>query len=310
MTAPPGAGYPLPAFVASLRVYQPLAAFEGEERRRWERYLAGGSPFVGSAGCRRGVAVERAAALRAAAGAVPAVLPAREEHAFVTEVDGLQLLCPWRSRLRALEALDAFASGLPDEVAEAYAPRAVLDSVEGELVQARTARPEVRSHVLTRAWEVPLRWFVLVDPEERRLSLGGTDGPAAGGSGGTTAGSAPAGRLTGRELLYRTPMARARRRVARALAVLRRTVEDGAVPAGVEEVGRWLEEFHPRSLVELDYGGLVHLVDDDELTADESARDVAVALAALAEGEQLRAAAAYSRVTSRMKALQAVESAN
>jgi hypothetical protein len=105
-------------------------------------------------------------------------------------------------------------------------------------------------------------------------------------------------------------MSRARQRVARALEVLRRTVEDGVVTAGVEDLGRWLEEFHPRSLVELDYGGLVHLLDDEQLEADESARDVTLALAALGEGDADRAAAAYARVTSRMKALQAVESAN
>ena len=151
--------------------------------------------------------------------------------------------------------------------------------------------------MLTCTWQVPLRWFVLVDAEERQVSLG-----TPAGSGGTT--------VTGRELVYRTPMSRARRRTARALAVLRRTVDDGAVTAGVEELGRWLEEFHPRSLVELDYGGLVHLLDDAELTKDESARDIAAALAALADGEPARAAAAYGRVTARMKALQAVESAS
>ena len=55
--------------------------------------------------------------------------------------------------------------------------------------------------------------------------------------------------------------AQAERRVARALSVLRTAVQDESVTAGVEELGRWLEEFHPRSLVELDYGGLVHLLD-------------------------------------------------
>ncbi len=80
-------------------------------------------------------------------------------------------------------------------------------------------------------------------------------------------------------------MSRARRRTARALAVLRRTVEDGDVAAGLEDLGRWLEEFHPRSLVELDYGGLVHLLDDTALAQDESARDVAAALAALGAGD-------------------------
>ena len=82
------------------------------------------------------------------------------------------------------------------------------------------------------------------------------------------------------------------------------------VTAGVEDLGRWLEEFHPRSLVELDYGGLVHLLDDAELRQDESARDIADAIEALASGEPVRAAGAYARVTARMKALQGVESAN
>ena len=307
MTADQGTGAPVPAFAAYLRVYEPLAAFDGDERRRWERYLDGPSPFVGAAGRRSGTDVERAAALRALAGVAPAVLPAVGEHAFVTEVDGLVLVCPWRTRLRALEALEAFAAELPDEVVDAFVPRPLVDGLDDELDRWRGQHPEQRSHVLTSTWQVPLRWFVLVDPDERQLDLGR---PETGSSAADAAGGAPPSRRIGRELVYRTPMSRARRRVARALAVLRRTVEDGAVTAGVEELGRWIEEFHPRSMVELDYGGLVHLVDDEALQADESARDVTLALAALAEGEQLRAAAAYSRVTTRMKALQAVESAN
>ena len=85
---------------------------------------------------------------------------------------------------------------------------------------------------------------------------------------------------------------------------------DEGVVEGVEDLGRWLEEFHPRSLVELDYGGLVHLLDDAELTQDESARDMAEALRQLADGDGDGAAQAYERMTARMKALQAVETAN
>jgi hypothetical protein len=147
---------------------------------------------------------------------------------------------------------------------------------------------------------VPLRWFLLVDPEEREVSLGepvDTSGTVVG-------------RRTGRSLVYRTPMSRARRRIARALALLRTAVDDPAVVAGVEDVGRWLEEFHPRSLVELDYGDLVHLLDDAELAQDESARDMAAALRWLAAGDGEEAAAVYSRMAARMKALQAVEAAN
>ncbi len=284
------------AYLAFLRVYEPLAAFEGEQRQHWESYVAEGLAPAPVEGAAR----ERTAALRAVVGSPPQGLPVVGEHAFVTEVDGVTLVCPWRTRLRALEALDDFAADLPDEVLSAFLPLALTRAAGDELDGWRAAHPGQRSHQLTSAWHVPLRWFVLVDAEERRAVPGQ---PSRGG--GT-----PVDRLTGRALVYRTPMSRARRRTARALSVLRRSVQDGGVAAGVEDLGRWLEEFHPRSLVELDYGGLVHLMDDAALEADESARDVAAALAALGTGDETAAAEAYARVSARMKVLQAVESAN
>jgi hypothetical protein len=280
------------SWAAYLRVYEPLAAFAGAERARWETYVASGAAPEREAGAEQ----EHAAAVRAL---VPATLPDVGEQAYVLQVDGVTLVCPWRTRLRAQEALLDFRSGLPDEVADAFLPRGLAETAEAELEELRLADPGLRTHVLSSPWQVPLRWFVLVEADERSAA------PGSPGEGG-----APPGRRTGRQLLYRTPMSRARRRVARALAVLRAAVDDGEVTQGVEDLGRWLEEFHPRSLVELDYGGLVHLLEDGELMQDESARDIAAALAALADGEPVRAAAAYSRVTARMKALQAVESAN
>ncbi len=273
---------------AFLRVYEPLAAFDSAERAGWEAYLAAREPISTA----EGAELERAASLQALVGLVPAVLPELPEHAYVTEVDGVTLLCPWRTRRRSLEALEDFLADVPRELAAAWVPPGVAASVGDDLDAYRAAHPEEKVGQLTSTWHVPLRWFVLVDAGEREVHLG------------------PSGLRTGRSLVYRTPMSRARRRVARALAVLRRTVEDGVVTAGVEDLGRWLEDFHPRSLVELDYGGLVHLLDDAELGQDESARDVALALAALGEGDTDRAAAAYARVTARMKALQGVESAS
>ena len=280
------------AYAAHLRVYEPLAAFEGPERRRWEAYLSAGNiPSVAG-----GMEMEHAAGLRALIGRPPTAIPVLGEHAFVTDVDGVTLLCPWRTRLRACEASGDFRELLPDELADLFIPRTVAEVAEDELEQWRLDNPDLHTHILTSTWQVPLRWFVLVEPEERELALGSA-------AAGTT-------RVTGRSLVYRTPMSRARRRTARALAVLRATLEDGLVTAAVEDLGRWLEEFHPRSMVELDYGGLVHLLDDEALREDESARDVAAALAALTEGDAERAARAYNRVTERMKALQSVESAN
>ena len=296
------------AHVASLRVYEPLAAFSGPARARWEEYAArGDAPSAAAA-----AAAEREAPVRACAGAATGVLPDLDEQAFVTERDGVRLVCPWGLRLRSLEALEEFLSDVPEPLVKAYLPRALerdLDElIDAERLAGADEHGQKHRHVLTSNWHVPLRWFVLVDAAEREVQLGTPAAPVEGGvDGPATAGTR---RRSGRSLVYRTPMSRARRRVARGLEVLRRTVEDGVVTAGVEDLGRWLEEFHPRSLVELDYGGLVHLLDDEQLEQDESARDVTLALAALGEGDADRAAAAYARVTARMKTLQAVESAN
>ncbi|MEX2290071.1 MAG: hypothetical protein WD794_07085 [Mycobacteriales bacterium] len=279
--------------LAFLRVYEPLVAFDSAERQRWEAYLAASTAPDTTAGPE----LERVACLRALAGRTGSPLPVLPDHAYVTEVDGVTLLCPWSTRLRSLEALEDFLADVPGQLVEAWVPRAAADGVSEQLVAWRRAHPGERAHQVCSTWHVPLRWFVLVDPVERAVQLG--SGPSGVRS-----------RLMGRSLVYRTPMSRARRRVARALAVLRSTVEGGTVLAGLEDLGRWLEEFHPRSLVELDYGGLVHLLDDAELSSDESARDVALVLAALAEGNAERAAVAYERVSARMKALQAVDSAN
>jgi hypothetical protein len=281
------------SFVATLRVYEPLAAFDGDERLHWEAWARSGA----ARDVESGVTLEREAGLRALTAVPVRELPQVGPEAFVTEVDGVLLVCPWRTRERALEALDAFRGDLPDEVLDAFVPRSLVEQSDDELEQLRREQPDLRLHVQTSPWQVPLRWFVLVDAAEREVSLGSPSGH------GST-------RLVGRRLVYRTPMSRARRRAARALDVLRRTVDDGPVTQGVELMGRWLEQFHPRSLVELDYGGLAHLLDDAELQQDESARDIAGALAALDEGDPASAAAAYSRVTARAKALQAVESAN
>jgi hypothetical protein len=276
-------------FAASLRVYEPLAAFEGAERAHWERYVEAGAQLPPQAAC----ALEAAAV---AAALVHRRMPVVDDHAHVLEVDGVTLVSPWRTTLRSQEALLDFCAELPDVVVDAFTSRTLLESAEVSLDRWRAEHGTVITHVRTCTWQVPLRWFVLVDAEEREVRLGEPVDMTV--------------RRTGRSLVYRTPMSRARRRVARALAVLRTAVQDEAVSAGVEDLGRWLEEFHPRSLVELDYGGLVHLLDDAELTQDESARDMARALEQLAAGDGAGAALAYQRMTARMKALQAVETAN
>ena len=157
---------------------------------------------------------------------------------------------------------------------------------------------------------MPLAWFVPFAPTERWLVLGT---PAAGDSRG------PATAAGTRTLVYATAMSQARRRVARSLATARRIpgsrcTEPGQAAAALlrvgdelEEIGRWLEEFHPHALVELDYGGLVQLLDDDALRGDQSAAEVSAAVTALANGELELAAAMYQRLRARWRALEAIE---
>ncbi len=76
------------------------------------------------------------------------------------------------------------------------------------------------------------------------------------------------------------------------------------------DAGRWLEDFHPYSLVELDYGGLVHLLSDEALGNDQSAAEIGAAIDGVAKGERGLAAAMYKRAHSRWRACAEYEMAN
>jgi hypothetical protein len=98
--------------------------------------------------------------------------------------------------------------------------------------------------------------------------------------------------------------------VARALNAVRRHAGEELDLGEVESVGRWLEEFHPHSLVELDYGGLVHILDDAALRADESVAEVAAAITGMETGQAELAVAMHKRVIARWRVVRALESAN
>ena len=86
--------------------------------------------------------------------------------------------------------------------------------------------------------------------------------------------------------------------------------EPSRVAGDLAEAGRWLEEFHPYSLVELDYGGLVHLVSDDALCGDQSVAEIRAAIDGAARGEHKLAVAMYMRARNRWRAFAEFELAN
>ncbi|MFC1404880.1 hypothetical protein [Streptacidiphilus sp. N1-5] len=308
-----------PPYAAYLRVYEPLAAFREPERSYWQGYAAARRGPAAVAGA---TALEEARRRLADLIAVPPVAVPEQEsrEAFVHEADGVVYLCPWRTRLRSWMALEELQELLPAPLLDAAVPAGVRAAAEADWDRWRAQNPDGRPWILTETWNVPVRWFLLFGPEDREFEPGRwTDGAGAdGGDGADTSDAAegadePAGgvkRRTAPVMRYRTPMAQARRRVARGFRVLRDTLDEGPMVAGVEEVGRWLEEFHPRSLVELDYGGLVDVIPEEGLAADRSVEEVAEGIAALREGDGAGAGRSYRALTERWRRVQELQYAN
>lgn len=285
-------------YAAYLRVYEPLDAFAEPERSMWSAYADSAERP------RRSVSldVEHERALRRLIAVPPIVAPARESRdAYVRQAEGVTYVCPWETRLRSWLALERFRGEMTDGLADMFMPRRVAEHAVSAFEEWRRHSGALTPHILSSTWQVPIAWFVPFIAGERWLVLGrrGT----GGGGGPTTA--APT-----RTLIYVTTMAQARRRLARALNVIRRHVEGGLDVSEVESVGRWLEEFHPHSLVELDYGGLVHVMDDVALRADESVGEMAAALNGMETGQPEFAVAMYRRVITRWRTVRALESAN
>lgn len=287
---PSGVHPSLPRLPA-LRVYEPLEAFPAATRERW-RLVAAGQPSS-----RAAIAVDaRRRALVGLLATPPVLVPPRESvtarvmRRGGTDGGGEQaeqvLVSPDEERLRSWEALSGLRGAYPARLLDAFVPSMVIEEAQREHQAWLERYPDVRPHARTGGWRVPLAWFAIVADEERVLTSGRP-----------------------RSLTYVTEMSAARRRVARALRTLRRSAELAA-EEDTEEVARWLEEFHPRSCVELDYGDIARLLPVETLEADHSARDVAVALAALAAGDERQARAAYDVLSARWREIASLERAN
>ncbi|MFI8815033.1 MULTISPECIES: hypothetical protein [unclassified Streptomyces] len=264
-------------YTSYLRVYEPLAAFPEPERSHWARYAQ-----------RSALPTYQDELRRSLADLVPTPpvgVPVHESgDAFVAELDGVVCVCPWRTRLRGWLALEELGGLFPATVLDAVLPPVVRGQALADHERWQKRNPDARPWIRSTVWHIPVRWFVLFSDEEREYGVAADDGGPS-------------------VLRYRTPMVQARRRLAWALRTLRESVDDGPLSEGLVDVGRWLEEFHPRSLVELDYGGLVHALPAEHLAADRSAADVAEGLAALREGDSDGAGVAYARLAERWRAV-------
>lgn len=305
-------------YTAYLRVYQPITAFSSRDRAYWRAYAESPDrPRKVHA-----VAAEHEESLRRLVATPPIVAPERESgHAYIRRVGSQLYVCPWQTRLRSWLGFQEFRSRTPARLSTAFVPEPTAAATEEAFQRWREHGEPLRTQILTSTWTVPLTWFALFDAQERCLVLQGTNPAAARGDSGGTAyglaggdaagGASPPDTAPQRALLYVTELKQARDRLDRAIRVLRESLGESAMLNSAEQMEDWLTgAAHPNSLLELDYGGLVHLLGDDALRGDESAAEVTAAITGLEQGQDELTMAMYTRVTQRWKSIQALEHAN
>ena len=264
---------------AFLRVYQPLDAFDRDEQAHWERYVV-----------ERSVAHEplQRSVDRPTTGALGLLAPAGGEHADLLVVDGRTYVSPWRIRMRVLAAMLAFREARPMELWDQVIPKKEGRRAARELARLRRRDPRSVAFCHQSPWHVPIRWFVLVDDDERWI------------------GDDARGRT---RLRYRTTTRKAMRRAEAAIPVLRRS-DLGPISELLVDLHQWMAVFDAHAIVELDYADLCDFLTWDELDDDHSARDIAEALDALGAHEFAKPAEIYQGVLSRWAEIRSREILN
>lgn len=264
---------------AYLRVFQPLSSFPEDEQKQWAEHAA--EPEASEPKASRRWLISSS---------LPddQSLTAPSEGAFVREMDGEVLICPWRTRLRMLAGLLAFRNSVPEEVADAFVPEVQARRAAHELAVLGDERPEVRSHILHANWHVPLRWFAAFEDSERILTED----------------------KDGLRIRYETQLSNAKARLVRCIAVLEESwIEDGVTTA-VRELVEWLDGFTTDGLIELDYGSVASIFTHEDLLEDRSSGEVTACLEALETGDLIRAGRLFSGLTERWTEVRAGEVVN
>lgn len=265
-------------YVASLRIYEPLSAFDPVDRLRWQS-------IDSSIDSRR---TEQELALRRVV--FPEPPAGRPDGAHVLDINDVRYVSPWSTATRCWAALDDFKDSLPSSITPFFVPQSLEEVITTgvDLLEDRVP------HIITETWVIPPRWFSLFIPEER---VRGED-------------------EDGIYSFARTTMAKARERATRSHEIVLGAFGQGSVEQEIENLLDWLELFHPESLVELDYGGLANYLDNvlraqglDGIDDDSSIEDVAHSLAGLAAGDGAVAGQGYERLVTRWRSVQAIESA-
>ena len=221
---------------------------------------------------------------------VPESPALRPDGAHVLDIEGVRYVSPWATAARCWAAIEEFKTTLPSTVSSLFIPQGLEEVITSGVDLAEEKVP----HILTETWIIPPRWFSLFSADER---VRGRD-------------------AHGSFTVIRTSLANAKARSEKSHAVVQSAFGNGQVEQEIEQLGNWLEMFHPQSFLELDYGGLagyleISLISEGEegLEADSSVEDVQDSLAGLASGDATAAGRGYERLVTRWRKVASFEHA-
>lgn len=265
-------------YVASLRVYEPIDAFEPAEQLRWQAI-----PITASTGYD-----EQIRALRRLISSEPPALTADGAH--ILEFEEKRYVAPWSTAARSWAALETFKESMPPNVARFFVPSNVEEAI---LINSENVEDKV-PHILTETWLIPPRWFSLFEPTER------------------IRGHNQDGAFT----VLRTSISNAKKRCMFTHQSVVGAFGNGPIEEEIADLLEWLNMFHSQSLVELDYGGLANYVEQvlkedglEGLEGDTSVEDIQLSLNGLATGDGAQAGLGYERLVTRWRRVSALEQA-
>ena len=261
-------------YVASLRIYEPIDAFEAADRLRWENLPTSNSMIT----------EQKDSLLRVASNQLPS---SRPDGAHIIDMNGNRYVCPWSTSVRTWAALSDFKSNLPSTVIPFFISNSFEEALQDSIDFSTSKVP----HIISQTWLIPPRWFALFETHER--NRGHND--------------------DGAFVVAHTEIKKAIGRAKTTHNAVKSAFGEGPVEQEIVDLIDWLEMFHPNALVELDYGGLADylelaLAEDGGLEADTSIEDIQSSIAGLAVGDGALAGRGYERLVTRWRKVSAFES--
>jgi hypothetical protein len=264
-------------YVASLRVYEPLETFNFEVEKQWVGILPHSQTKL----------IESDSTIRNLIS--PERFAKSNIGAHVIDQDGKKFICPWLLKNRSYHAMQEFKESTSSSIFNFFVP----NELEESLMLENYFENKV-SYTISERWMIPPRWFALFEPQERQIAEQDNE----------------------KFCIYRTEIAKARKRCTETLKIVRNSFGIGSVEAEVSQLLDWLNLFDRASIVELDYGGLATFIDINlrsnggkGLVDDTSVEDVIASISGLSEGDGFLASQAYGRLVTRWRQIANLEQA-